>query len=150
MREIIIISGKGGSGKTSLTGAFANLARDKIICDLDVDAPDLHLLLQPAWEREEQFFSGFEAKVDRTKCTACGLCATLCQFGAIQEMAQVLWLILCGVRAARSVWPSAPRRLSNFLRNTAANGTSPPPDSEHWSMRSSSRAQRILAGWSWS
>ena len=47
MREIIIISGKGGTGKTSLTGAFAHLATNKIICDLDVDAPDLHLLLQP-------------------------------------------------------------------------------------------------------
>ena len=48
MREIIIISGKGGTGKTSLTGAFAHLASNKVICDLDVDAPDLHLLLQPA------------------------------------------------------------------------------------------------------
>ena len=47
MREIIIISGKGGTGKTSLTGAFAHLAGNKVVCDLDVDAPDLHLLLQP-------------------------------------------------------------------------------------------------------
>jgi MinD superfamily P-loop ATPase len=85
MREIIIISGKGGTGKTSLTGAFAHLADHKIICDLDVDAPDLHLLLQPAREREEEFYSGYEAEVDREMCTACGECATLCQFGAIRE-----------------------------------------------------------------
>ena len=85
MREIIIISGKGGTGKTSLTGAFAHLAANKIICDLDVDAPDLHLLLQPAQERREEFYSGHEAVIDREKCDGCGLCATLCEFGAIRE-----------------------------------------------------------------
>jgi MinD superfamily P-loop ATPase len=85
MREVIIISGKGGTGKTSLTGAFAHLASDKIICDLDVDAPDLHLLLQPKREREEDFYSGFEAEIDQEKCTSCGLCASLCHFGAIRQ-----------------------------------------------------------------
>jgi MinD superfamily P-loop ATPase len=85
MREVIIISGKGGTGKTSLTGAFAHLAAGKIICDLDVDAPDLHLLLQPARKRQEEFYSGYEALIDREKCTSCGLCASLCQFGAIRE-----------------------------------------------------------------
>jgi MinD superfamily P-loop ATPase len=85
MREIIIISGKGGTGKTSLTGAFAHLAADKIICDLDVDAPDLHLLLQPVRERQEEFYSGHEAAIDPARCTSCGLCASLCQFGAIRE-----------------------------------------------------------------
>jgi MinD superfamily P-loop ATPase len=85
MREVIIISGKGGTGKTSLTGAFAHLATNKIICDLDVDAPDLHLLLQPAREREVEFYSGHEARIDRDKCDGCGLCASMCQFGAIHE-----------------------------------------------------------------
>jgi MinD superfamily P-loop ATPase len=85
VREIIIISGKGGTGKTSLTGAFAHLAPDKIICDLDVDAPDLHLLLQPAKERQEAFSSGHEAVIEDEKCDGCGLCASLCQFGAIRE-----------------------------------------------------------------
>jgi len=85
MREIIIISGKGGTGKTSLTGAFAHLAGGKIICDLDVDAPDLHLLLHPTKERQEEFYSGHEADIDAEKCDGCGLCATLCEFGAIKE-----------------------------------------------------------------
>ena len=85
MREIIIISGKGGTGKTSLTGAFAHLAANKIICDLDVDAPDLHLLLQPQIERREEFYSGHEARIDPEKCDGCGLCASMCQFGAIRE-----------------------------------------------------------------
>ena len=85
MREIVIISGKGGTGKTSITGAFAHLAANKIICDLDVDAPDLHLLLQPEREREEDFHSGHEARIEREVCDRCGLCASMCQFGAIRE-----------------------------------------------------------------
>jgi MinD superfamily P-loop ATPase len=85
MHEIIIISGKGGTGKTSLTGAFAHLASNKIICDLDVDAPDLHLLLQPQREREEDFRSGHEARIDGEKCDGCGVCASMCRFGAIRE-----------------------------------------------------------------
>jgi MinD superfamily P-loop ATPase len=85
MREIVILSGKGGTGKTSLTGAFAHLAKNKIICDLDVDAPDLHLLLQPERERENEFYSGHEARIEPEKCDGCGLCASMCQFGAIRE-----------------------------------------------------------------
>jgi MinD superfamily P-loop ATPase len=85
MREIIVISGKGGTGKTSLTGAFAHLATNKVICDLDVDAPDLHLLLQPTKERLEEFHSGHVARIDGEKCDGCGLCASLCQFGAPRQ-----------------------------------------------------------------
>jgi MinD superfamily P-loop ATPase len=85
MREIIVISGKGGTGKTSLTGAFAHLAANKVICDLDVDAPDLHLLLQPTEERLEEFYSGHEARIDVEKCDGCGLCASLCQYGATRK-----------------------------------------------------------------
>jgi MinD superfamily P-loop ATPase len=85
MREIIILSGKGGTGKTSLTGAFAHLAQHKIICDLDVDAPDLHLLLHPAPRHQEEFFSGHEAVIDQNICSRCGECASLCQFDAIRQ-----------------------------------------------------------------
>ena len=88
MREIVIISGKGGTGKTSLTGAFAHLAANKVVCDLDVDAPDLHLLLRPSREREEDFLSGYEARIDDKRCNRCGLCASLCRFGAIRETEQ--------------------------------------------------------------
>jgi len=85
MREIVILSGKGGTGKTSLTGAFAHLAANKVVCDLDVDAPDLHLLLRPVREREERFLSGYEARIDSERCNGCGVCASLCRFDAIRE-----------------------------------------------------------------
>ena len=87
MPEIIVISGKGGTGKTSLTAAFAHLAADAVICDLDVDAPDLHLILQPENEVREDFFSGHEAVIDPAACNGCGVCAEVCRFGAVTSQA---------------------------------------------------------------
>ena len=83
MREVLIISGKGGTGKTSLTAAFAHLASDHVICDLDVDAPDLHLLLHPENATTEDFYSGHTAVIS-SRCDACGQCVEVCQFDAIQ------------------------------------------------------------------
>ncbi|MBW2060944.1 MAG: ATP-binding protein [Deltaproteobacteria bacterium] len=85
MPEITILSGKGGTGKTSLTAAFAHLASNHILCDLDVDAPDLHLILKPENEYLEEFFSGHEAIIDQTLCTGCGECIERCHFDAIKE-----------------------------------------------------------------
>jgi MinD superfamily P-loop ATPase len=85
MREIVVVSGKGGTGKTSLTAAFADLARYAVVCDLDVDAADLHLLLQPLEERREIFISGHEAVIDPDACTGCGACAAMCLFGAVRS-----------------------------------------------------------------
>ncbi len=85
MREIVIISGKGGTGKTSLSGAFAQLATNKVLCDMDVDAPDLHILLAPEIRHREAFISGHEARIRPEDCTACGQCAALCRYGAIRE-----------------------------------------------------------------
>jgi MinD superfamily P-loop ATPase len=86
MKEIVCISGKGGTGKTSITAAFAHLAKDKILCDLDVDAPDLHLILRPDIQTTEEFYSGNEAVIDPDRCEACGQCVELCRFGAITEI----------------------------------------------------------------
>ncbi|MGE0083839.1 MAG: ATP-binding protein [Desulfococcaceae bacterium] len=83
MPEILVISGKGGTGKTSLTAAFAHIASDHVICDLDVDAPDLHLILRPEQTVSHDFFSGYGASVIRDKCESCGICAEMCRFGAV-------------------------------------------------------------------
>jgi MinD superfamily P-loop ATPase len=85
MPEITIISGKGGTGKTSITAAFAHLAENKVICDLDVDAPDLHILLNPKHDLEETFVSGHLAEIDPDKCTQCGDCLERCEFKAIHD-----------------------------------------------------------------
>ena len=88
MREIVIISGKGGTGKTTVCAAFAHLAENKIICDLDVDAPDLHILLDPHKQRTEAFRSGLAASIDPQKCVRCGRCAELCAFEAVRATAE--------------------------------------------------------------
>ncbi|HHB75509.1 MAG TPA: (4Fe-4S)-binding protein [Desulfobulbus sp.] len=85
MREILIISGKGGTGKTSLTAAFAHISGSKIICDLDVDTPDLHLLLQPDHVKEVEFHAGNEAKIDPAGCISYGICEDMCRYNAIHQ-----------------------------------------------------------------
>ena len=83
MPEITIISGKGGTGKTSITAAFAKLASDHVVCDLDVDAPDLHLLLHPEIAERHIFMAGRTAVIDPDLCGGCGECAARCRFEAI-------------------------------------------------------------------
>jgi MinD superfamily P-loop ATPase len=84
MKEIVIISGKGGTGKTSITAAFAYYAKEKIIvADCDVDAADMHLLLQPDFSNESFFYSGLKASINQDNCTQCGNCYNACHFDAI-------------------------------------------------------------------
>ncbi|HKL20334.1 MAG TPA: ATP-binding protein, partial [Tichowtungia sp.] len=85
MKELVIISGKGGTGKTSVTGSFAALARNAVLADCDVDAADLHLLLDPQVREEHDFYSGHEAIIRTADCTGCGLCAELCRFDAVRQ-----------------------------------------------------------------
>ncbi len=85
MKELVILSGKGGTGKTSLTAAFASLAENQILCDADVDAADLHLLMAPKIKQTTDFVSGNEAIINPAKCTQCGQCMDLCRFDAVKE-----------------------------------------------------------------
>lgn len=83
MKELVIISGKGGTGKTSVTAAFADLATGAVLADCDVDAADLHLILRPAIESTHEFRSGREAVIVQEKCLRCGECKGLCRFDAV-------------------------------------------------------------------
>ncbi len=85
MKELVILSGKGGTGKTSLTAAFAAVSKNNILCDADVDAADLHLLMSPAIKLETDFKGGGLAVIDPDKCTECGQCIELCKFNAISD-----------------------------------------------------------------
>jgi len=85
MKELVVISGKGGTGKTSLLAAFASLSNKKAFCDADVDAADLHLIMDPRIEERHAFESGHEAVIIRDMCTQCGLCRELCKWNAISE-----------------------------------------------------------------
>jgi len=85
MKEITILSGKGGTGKTSITAAFGSLTRDAVFCDNDVDASDLHLVFDPWIEEEKPFYGGWKASIDTASCTLCGICTRYCRFDAISE-----------------------------------------------------------------
>ncbi|MFC1871802.1 ATP-binding protein [Chloroflexota bacterium] len=85
MKEVVVLSGKGGTGKTSIVGSFAALAKNKVLADCDVDAADLHLILNPSNRETHEFWSGQVAFIDRQECTGCDLCRELCRFSAIRD-----------------------------------------------------------------
>jgi len=89
MRELVILSGKGGTGKTSITAAFASLAENMVMCDADVDAADLHLILNPDFNKTSDFKGGNEAVINQDKCTECGKCIEVCRFDAISDTFKV-------------------------------------------------------------
>jgi MinD superfamily P-loop ATPase len=85
LKQIVVISGKGGTGKTIFTASLASLAKNKVMVDCDVDAADLHLLLAPRTVERHEFRSGKTAWIDPSLCIACGECAEVCRFDAISE-----------------------------------------------------------------
>jgi len=85
MKELVIISGKGGTGKTSLMAAFASLAKNKVLCDADVDAADLHLITAPRLQERHDFQGGHTAIINQDKCTLCGVCQDLCKWDAVSD-----------------------------------------------------------------
>ncbi len=85
MKELVVISGKGGTGKTSIVAAFASLAKNAVLVDCDVDAADLHIILQPDVEHREEFSGGKLASIRQNDCTNCGKCFELCRYDAIKK-----------------------------------------------------------------
>ena len=85
MKQITVLSGKGGTGKTTVTAAFAVLAKKAVVADCDVDAPDLHMLLHPEIIETQEFKGSKLAFIDEAKCAKCGLCREKCRFNAITE-----------------------------------------------------------------
>ena len=85
MKEVVIISGKGGTGKTSVASALAFVVLKVVMADCDVDAADLHLILKPVVLDSEDFYSGIKAVIDSEKCSSCGKCKDVCRFNAISR-----------------------------------------------------------------
>lgn len=108
MKQIAVVSGKGGTGKTTITGSFAALAHDIVIADCDVDAATLHLLLQPQIVETQEFKGSKLAVMDKTICVECDLCRDACRFDAIDASLQIdpfscegcgVCVAICPVRA---------------------------------------------------
>ncbi len=87
MKELVVISGKGGTGKTSIVASLATLAGKSVLADCDVDAADLHLVLEPTIKRREDFIGGKQAFIIENNCIGCGKCEKICKFDAIEEKA---------------------------------------------------------------
>lgn len=86
MKEIVVISGKGGTGKTSLCAAFAYIEKDNcVVADCDVDAANLHLVLGADFGKRSDFYSGFLASIDKEKCISCNKCMNVCHFDAVEK-----------------------------------------------------------------
>ncbi|MBN1293458.1 MAG: ATP-binding protein [Candidatus Latescibacteria bacterium] len=83
MKELTVISGKGGTGKTSIVASFAALAQNVVLADCDVDAADLHLVLKPTIKSKKDFSGGSIARIKSGYCVACGKCEELCMFDAV-------------------------------------------------------------------
>ncbi|MFA5552946.1 MAG: ATP-binding protein [Phycisphaerae bacterium] len=88
MKEIVVISGKGGTGKTSLVASFAALAKNAVFADCDVDAADLHLILKPEIKETHDFSGGKKASIITEKCIDCGKCEQICVFDAVVASGQ--------------------------------------------------------------
>lgn len=91
--EIVIISGKGGTGKTSIAACFGQLASDAVISDCDVDAADLHLVLTPDIREQGDFVGGISVNIDEEKCIGCGRCYDVCRFSAIRPTADGKYVV---------------------------------------------------------
>lgn len=85
MKQLTVLSGKGGTGKTTISASFAVLAKNAVVADCDVDAPDLHILLHPKVIRTQKFRGSKLAVIDKTVCIACDLCREKCRFDAITD-----------------------------------------------------------------
>lgn len=103
MKQLTIISGKGGTGKTTITAAFATLSDSHVVADCDVDAADLHLILNPSIEKSEEFYGGKTAVIDSDKCQQCDECIRVCRFDAIKDytvdphLVRGLWGLCAGM-----------------------------------------------------
>jgi len=105
MKQLAILSGKGGTGKTSITASFAVLAKNAVVADSDVDAPDLHMLLHPDVTETQQFKGSKVAVIDETKCVSCGLCRENCVFDAITKDLKVDAIACEGCGVCKVVCP---------------------------------------------
>jgi len=119
MKQITIISGKGGTGKTTLTAAFAALADNAVLADCDVDAADLHIILNPQIRNTFDFFGLKLALKDEDKCTQCGECRTHCRFDAIDEDLNIIEDRCEGCGVCEFVCPADALHLSDRISGYA-------------------------------
>ncbi len=111
MKQIVFISGKGGTGKSTLVSSLSILVRDKMLADCDVDAPNLHILLKGKVLTKNNYFGAKEAVIDAAVCVKCGLCREICRFDAVSEKLLIIPVKCEGCGACKLVCPQQAIRL---------------------------------------
>ncbi|WP_432735795.1 ATP-binding protein [Maridesulfovibrio sp. FT414] len=128
MKQLVIISGKGGTGKTSVVSGLAALGPKKVLADCDVDAADLHLILNPTVVETREFVSGERPAINADLCMQCGLCAEHCRFDAISDNFEVIPEKCEGCGVCSYVCPAKavtvhPRKCGQWFRSETRFGT---------------------------
>ncbi|MDI6706258.1 MAG: ATP-binding protein [Bacillota bacterium] len=125
MKQIVFISGKGGTGKSTLVLSLSILVQDKMLADCDVDAPNLHILLKGEVLKKDNYFGAKEAVIDSAACVKCGLCKETCRFNAISEEFEIIPMKCEGCGACILVCPQEAIRLEEVKTGeTFVSGTS--------------------------
>lgn len=126
-KEIVIISGKGGTGKTSVAAGFADLSKNAVFCDCDVDAANLGLVLNPKENERHDFIASKQAFIDPAKCTRCGVCQEFCRFGAARSGAidnlSCEGCGLCAIACPAGAIEMRPVVSGQWFISSAENGT---------------------------
>jgi MinD superfamily P-loop ATPase len=125
VKKLTVISGKGGTGKTSITASLAVLAKNVVVADCDVDAPDLHMLLHPQIIEKQPFKGSKLAAIEETKCTKCGLCRKTCRFDAISDKLAVDSIACEGCGVCALICPVAAITLKERISGNAYISTIP-------------------------
>lgn len=115
--EIAIISGKGGTGKSSITAAFATMSQKVLLSDCDVDAANLHIIFNPTHDEEEVYIAGQTAVIDYQKCTNCGLCMEYCRFDAITKVDEKFVVSETACDGCQLCWRICPEKAISMLDN---------------------------------
>jgi MinD superfamily P-loop ATPase len=125
MKQLTVISGKGGTGKTSITASLAVIAKNVVVADCDVDAPDLHMLLHPQIMEKQPFKGSKLAAIDSSKCTKCGLCRKSCRFDAISDKLTVDSIACEGCGVCALICPATAITLKERVSGNAYISTIP-------------------------
>ena len=121
MKEIVVLSGKGGTGKTSIVASFAALAQSKVLADCDVDAVGLHFLLKPVIQEKHELWSGQVAFIDEERCNQCSLCEDVCRFDAINDVINNCKIDSISCEGCRACYYICPEEAITMQENLSGN-----------------------------
>ena len=144
MKQLAVISGKGGTGKTTLTAAFASLADNAILADCDVDAADLHLILEPEVERTMEFSGLKLARKEHDKCISCGKCLEHCRFHAVDSQYEIIETNCEGCGVCEYVCPADAMELVQWMSGHAYNSSTRFGPMAHAALKTAEEASGML------